>query len=82
MTILCLKELCVKVRCVKEVFVTICCVRERERESESESDSESCVCANVVCVNHLKRCKTSTSDFTCSFFVLLLAREKMLNFYP
>ena len=33
-----------------------------------------------VCVNHLKRCKTSTSDFTCSFFILLLAREKMLNF--
>ena len=32
-----------------------------------------------VCVNHLKRCKTS-SGFTWSFFILLLTREMMLNF--
>ena len=33
-------------------------------------------CSGGVCVNHLKRCKTSTSDFTWSFFIFLLAREK------
>ena len=48
MTILCLKELCVKVWCVKEVFVTIFCMREKEIERERESCV--CVCANVVCV--------------------------------
>ena len=26
-----------------------------------------CVCVCHVCVNHLRRCKTSTSVFTCSF---------------
>ena len=41
-----------------------------------------CVKEGCVCVNHLQRCKTSTSDFTWSLFILLLAREKMLNFYP
>ena len=37
------------------------------------------VCVPCVCVKHLNRCKTSTSDFTCSFFTSLLAREKALN---
>ena len=30
-------------------------------------------------MNHLQRCKTSTSDFTWSFFILLLAREKVFK---
>ena len=82
------RVVCESAVCERGVCDNILRARERERERESQSQSQGqsqrvvCVCANVVCVSHLKRCKTSTSDFTCSFFVLLLAREKMLNFYP